>query len=387
MLAALALATTLALAPDGGQTPPQTPPQTPQERYERELQGDRELGSKYAAEYDKAYPPSKDDAAIARVKRVGESLALIANATPIKALWGDSRHANFQYTFKVVRSDDVNAFSLPGGYIYVFDGLVAFCESDDELAGVLAHEIGHAEQRHIATLRREQGKLQNLSLPLILAAIFTGGAALAPVVAGTQLVGTAITNGWSQKAETSADDAAYQYLGKSAYNPTGLLTFMERLRLQEFNQTKGQDLGIYRTHPPSAVRAERILADMKRDAFAPKRSAVTRTFRTTSQPMPDGTVRLAFGARPLVTLGGDDAPARAAKLVPQLNAFFDSVPEAYEVREGDGGDVLARNRPLLRLTPADAAAAGMPLSDLKESSVRNVRSALLGLAFHLWDGR
>ena len=379
MLAALALATTL--------TPGLLLGQTDAEKFAKDLAADRELGSKYAAEYDKVYPASKDDAAVARVKRVGESLALIANATPIKALWGDSRHASFQYTFKVVQSDDVNAFSLPGGYIYVFDGLVKFCQSDDELAGVLAHEIGHAEQRHIATLRREQGKINNLSLPLILAAIFTGGAALAPVAAGTQLVGTALTNGWSQKAETSADDAAYQYLNKSAYNPTGLLTFMERLRLQEFNQTKGLDLGIYRTHPPSAVRAERILADMKRDNFSPKRSVVTTSFRTTSQPMPDGTVQLKFGDRDLVALAGPDAGARAAKLVPKLNAFFDSVPEAYEIREGDGGDILARNRPFLKLTPTDAAAAGMPLDELKETSVRNVRSALLGLAYHLWEGR
>ena len=69
----------------------------------------------------------------------------------------------------------MNAFSLPGGYVFVFDGLVKYSESDDELAGVLAHEICHAKFRHVATLDKEASKLQAISLPAILIAIFSGG--------------------------------------------------------------------------------------------------------------------------------------------------------------------------------------------------------------------
>lgn len=362
-------------------------PQTPQEKYEKELQEDRELGRKAVEYYDTQYPPSKDDAAVARVKQIGGALALIANATPVKTLWGDSRHANFQYTFKVVESKDVNAFSLPGGTIYVFDGLVKFCESDDELAGVLAHEIAHAEQRHIATLRREQAKMEKFTLPLILAAILTGGAALGPIAAGTGLVGTAITNGWSQKAETSSDYAAYQYLSKSSYEPTGLLTFMERLRLQEFNQTQGQDLGIFRTHPPSRVRAERISEYMKVGGHPQRRSVVTRTFRTTVRPDSSGTIRLVFGDKPLFVIGGKDASTRAARLTQVFNDFFDSVPEPYEVRELEAGEIRGGNRLLVKFTAADAAAVGQPLDALTKNAARNVRASLIGLAYHLWDER
>lgn len=378
----LVAASALALGSAG----PISVPQTSQEKYEKELQDDREIGRKAVEYYDAQYRPSKDEAAVARVKRIGNALALIANATPVKTLWGDSRHANFQYTFKVVESNDVNAFSLPGGTIYVFDGLVKFCESDDELAGVLAHEIAHAEQRHIATLRKEQAKMEKFTLPLILAAIFTGGATLGAVGAGTGLIGTAITNGWSQKAETSSDFAAYQYLTKSNYEPTGLLSFMERLRLQEFNQTQGQDLGIFRTHPPSKVRAERITGYMKAGGQMPRRSVVTRTFRTTVRAESNGTVRLVFGERPLFVVAGKDAVARAEKMVPVLNDFFDSVPEPFEVREGEG-EIRGGNRLLVRFTSADAQAVGQSMDDLTKNSARNIRASLIGLAYHLWDER
>ncbi|MER3495944.1 MAG: hypothetical protein C4320_03530, partial [Armatimonadota bacterium] len=256
----------------------------PDNGYEKALEEDRELGKSYVDQYDKEFPPSKDTAAAERVRRIGERMALVANTVPVKAIWGDSRHATFQYTFKTVDSKDVNAFSLPGGYIYVFEGLVNFCESDDELAGVLAHEISHAEQRHIATLRREQRKLEGFSIPLILAALLTGGAAAGAVATGTSLVGQSFTSGWSQRAEWSADWGGFQYLRQSDYNPTGMLTFMERLRLQEFNNTKGRDLGIYRTHPPTLLRAEKIARYMKAEGIAPTRSAVTRSFRTTATP-------------------------------------------------------------------------------------------------------
>ena len=381
-------ASALALGTSGPvQAPPaQTQAQTPEQKFEKELNDDRELGRKAAEYYDTQYPPSKDAAAVARVRRIGAALALIANATPVEKLWGDKRHATFQYTFKVVESEDVNAFSLPGGTIYVFDGLVKFCESDDELAGVLAHEIAHAEQRHIAQLRREQAKMERLTLPLILAAILTGGAALGPVAAGTGLVGTAITNGWSQKAETSSDFAAYQYLGRSTFEPTGLLTFMERLRLQEFNQTQGRDLGIFRTHPPSRVRAERITGYMKAGGTAPRRSLVTRSFRTTVRTDESGTIRLHFGSSPLFAVGGKDAPARAEKLAERFNAFFDGVPEPYEVRENED-EIRGGNRVLVKFTPEDAAVAGMPVEKLTQTAARNIRGSIMGLAYHLWDER
>ncbi len=109
------------------------------------------------------------------MRLIGGELAAIANASKVRTTWGDKRLNPFEYTFKVVE-EDVNAFSLPGGYIYIYEGLVKYAESDDELAGVLAHEIAHASMRHVATMQREAGKLSAMQNPLILAAILIGGA-------------------------------------------------------------------------------------------------------------------------------------------------------------------------------------------------------------------
>lgn len=371
----------LAAPPDAGPAPKTDP------AFERELQADREMGSKYVAEYDKQYPPTKDEAAAARVRRIGERLALVANTVPVKALWGDSRHATFDYTFRTVGSSDVNAFSLPGGYIYVFDGLVKFTESDDELAGVLAHEISHAEQRHVATLQREQKRLERISIPLILAAILTGGAAAGTIAGGTQLISQGIASGWSQKAETSADWGGFEYLRRSDYNSTGMLTFMERLRLQEFNNTQGLDLGIYRTHPPTLLRAERIAGYMEAAGIAPQRSVVTRSFRTTARAADDGSMRILFGGKPLFVLSGADAKARSEAAVRRLNSFFDSVPRVYQVKVSGNGEITGASRTLVSLTPADAAAMGKPLPAASEAAAGAIRSALVNLAFNLWEGR
>ena len=82
-------------------------------------------------------------------------------------MWGSSQLKQFNYTFRVVDDKDVNAYSLPGGFIYVNKGLLDYVHSDDELAGVLAHEITHASHHHMVKLMHEQSKIQNVLLPAL----------------------------------------------------------------------------------------------------------------------------------------------------------------------------------------------------------------------------
>ncbi|MEI8281383.1 MAG: M48 family metalloprotease, partial [Armatimonadota bacterium] len=185
------------------------------EQFQKDLLDDKKLGKEASDYYDRTLKPTKDTAAQQRVEEIGAKLALIANANSFDLSWGDRRHAEFEYKFKVVDSKDVNAFSLPGGYIYVYQGLIDFVQSDDELAGVLAHEISHAGQRHVAWMRKEQAKMAPIQIPLILASIFTGRAEGA--ITG-ELLGTAMTNGWSVKAETSADFGGVQLVVAGGYD-------------------------------------------------------------------------------------------------------------------------------------------------------------------------
>lgn len=356
------------------------------EQFQKDLANDRSMGKEAADFYDKQYPPTKDLAAQKRVELIGAKLALIANTTPnFETTWGDPRHSTFEYRFRVVDDKDINAFSLPGGYIYVFKGLVDFVQSDDELAGVLAHEICHASQRHVAWMQKEQSKLANIQIPLILASIFTGGAAAG--IAGGSLVGTAVTNGWSVKAETSADYGGFQLMTATGYNPTGLITFMERLQMSQGTLEKVVDLGIYRTHPPSRMRAERVEGFMKSRSIPIKRSLVTSAFRVTTSDFKPGTVMLKFGTRNLFAVGGDQPKVKAEAIATRLNEFFDSVPELYEITLGDGGEVFGKSRLLVRFDEDDAEVNAMTIEALQNQASKALRSSAFSIAYHIWEGR
>jgi beta-barrel assembly-enhancing protease len=351
-------------------------------RFEKDIEDDKKIGKEASDYYDRTLKPTKDTASQQRVEDIGAKLALIANANSFEISWGDKRHAEFEYKFKVVESKDINAFSLPGGYIYVYQGLVDFCQSDDELAGVIAHEINHAGQRHVAWIKKEQEKLAPIQIPLILASIFSGNAS---GIAGSQLLGTAVTNGWSVKAETSADFGGVQLLVAGGYDATGMLTFMERLQAKDGALTDGIDLGILRTHPPSKVRADKIESYMNKNLIPIRRSLVSADFRVSSRLTDNGLHVLHFGKRKLFAVTG--GVERANALQKTLNAFFDRVPEMYEVTTGDDGVIYAKNRTLLTLTLEDAKANGMEMEQLQNAAAKAIRSSIFSLAYHIWEGR
>ena len=377
-----------ASAPGSAQAPAQTPnaqknAQADEAKHQRDIDNDIKLGKDYSADVDKETKPSEDKAIIERVQRIGNELAEIANATPITALWGDKRMSKFPYVFKVIQGKDVNAFSLPGGTIYVYEGLVKYVESDDELAGVLSHEISHASLRHVATLQREQSKLSIIQLPLLLLTLLSGRPEA--LMTGS-LISNAIGSGWSVNAEKAADYGGFQYMVRSRYNPTGLLTFMERLARDEKSGPQ-VDYGIYRTHPPGRERAESLESFMRTNNIPIRRSVVTTSFRTSVEPGENGNVNLLFGKRPLFALAGSDAIARGDDATTKLNTFFDSQPQLYEVVVTDDGWIMGRRQALARVTPEDAAAAKQSFEDYRAAVLKQLRASIFSLSYRIWYSR
>ena len=381
MLAAT-LVTLALLAP---QTPKETKEQKAERQHQEDLKHDIELGAKYAVDADKEYKPSEDKAIVERVQRIGKVLADIANKTPVEVRWGDKRLNPFPYTFKVIQGKDVNAFSIPGGNVYVFEGLVKESESDDELAGVLAHEISHAEQRHVATLQREQSKMQNITLPLVLLAILTGGVSAAASTMGVgSLVMQATGSGWSVKAEESADYGGFQYMRKSPYDPTGMLTFMERLARKNM-LADNIDWGIYKSHPPSRERAK-TLTDYMNAAHVPiRRSRVAASYRTTVKDTVDGAVALVFGGKTLTTFAGPDAKTRADAAAERVNVFFDASPALFELKPGPDGAILGANRPLFSVTATDSALQNQTLQERQSETIKAMQLALYTTGGKVWS--
>ena len=306
-------------------------------------------------------------------------MAEVANENHVTATWGDRRFNKFQYTFKLVEGDDVNAFSLPGGTIYVYEGLMNFAESDDELASVMAHEISHASFRHMATLRKEQSKLDLFNIPIMVAAVLSRSSDAMKIAMASQMATQGLSSGWSVQAETSADYGAVQYLQKSRYNPIGMLTFMERLAHRD--QLAPQiDWGIYQTHPPSEERV-RFLTKMLNEAGIPiKRSQVTKSFSARSVPV-DGTFELWFGNDKLHTFRGQSAKDRAARAVLRLNDFFDTVPQMYQFQTS--GEELLGNGRVLFVVEAGDLDSSVPLPNAVESAAKAIRTALFDLNYRL----
>ncbi len=355
--------------------------------FQKDLENDKTVGKKYSLQVEKEYKLSTDVEMQKRVQRIGGEMAAIANSTHAIATYGDKRFAHFDYSFKVIQQSDPNAFSLPGGFVYVHEGLLKFAESDDELAGVLAHEIAHAAFRHVAVIQREAGKLEALQIPLILAAVLLGkgGAAIGTTAMMTELTGTALVNGWSVDAEKAADYGGFQYMIKSNYDPTGMITFMERLAKED--RLHDQNWGIYRTHPPSKLRADALSQEMAKLGLPIRRSRVSPAYRAAVRPADNGAIEIMFGNRRLVTMTGNDALTRADAAVAHLNGFFDTVPELFEVRPGEDGVILGGREPLIAVTHEDAVAAKVSIADLQAATIKNIRSALFTLAYRVWDGR
>lgn len=354
-------------------------------KHQKDIDADKAQGKKYSEEVEKQYKLSKDEAMQERVKRVGAEMAAIANRTKLETPWGDKQFSKFDYEFKVLEGkDNVNAFSLPGGRIYVYEGLMNFIQTDDELASVLGHEISHAAMRHVAQLQRDAGKVQAIEIPLILASIFRGGEGGATTLQALMLGNQAISSGWSVKAEKAADYGGFQLMQKSAYNPSACLTVVERLaQLERSKPELSMEWGIYRTHPPSEERVAAILKDFKTANVTIQRSAVTTSF-TTQLKKVDGGVEAWFGGKLLYTFTGENAGDRAASAEKRLNSFFDRLPNLYDVQI-QGDRVLNGTKVLIEVQPGDAERGKTTVGQLASKTLSSIRSAIYSLTFQVWQ--
>ena len=170
-------------------------------------QDEEELGKKYSRDIEEQSKIVTDPAIVERVDKIGQALAKIANEQEVPARYGSSSISKFKYTFKVIEDKDINAFSLPGGLIYVNTGLLEAVESDDELAGVLAHEIAHASHHHMSQIIEKQSRVDHIVAILAVAGILCNmrGNDFNNLLYGAQLMRTGKVSGYTMEAEKDAD--------------------------------------------------------------------------------------------------------------------------------------------------------------------------------------
>lgn len=182
-----------------------------------------------------------DDPLVDYVKEIGERLIRQDDRYPL------------DFTFSVIQSSGINAFATPGGYVYVFTGLVKLAEDESQLAGVLAHEIAHVKARHIAQMIAKSKRLGVASLAAVLAgALIGGGDAAAALVGLTSAASATMTLKYSREHEEEADRLGMAYLVGSGYSGRAMLDF---LRIMQFNQFYSSAVPSYfLTHPQTSDR-------------------------------------------------------------------------------------------------------------------------------------
>ncbi|MGI8545879.1 MAG: M48 family metallopeptidase [Gemmatimonadaceae bacterium] len=192
-----------------------------------------QMGQEYSAQIAQQLPLISDPVVVRYINVLGDSLA---HLTP---------RADLDWHFYVVDSREVNAFAVPGGYVYVNRGLIERASSMDELAGVLAHEITHVVDRHSVKQMQQQ---QGASIGVNLACILTS-------VCNNQATGTAINVGasalfakFSRTDETQADDGAIGIVVRAGISPNGLVTMFQKLLNERQSHPTAVDAW-FATHP------------------------------------------------------------------------------------------------------------------------------------------
>jgi predicted Zn-dependent protease len=220
------------------------------------------LGRKNDPEIRKQYGVYDDQQLQAYVNRVGQRLAAVSHRPGLK------------YHFTVLDGDEVNAFALPGGYVYITRGILAYLNSEAELAAVLGHEIGHVTARH--------------SVRQYTTAVATGvGASILSVIvpelggqAGQQLLdvlGGAIVSGYGRDHELESDRLGAQYLARAGYDSDAMIEVIGVLKNQEELEKKrareeGREArvyhGVFASHPSNDQRLQEVVHEARRHRAA-----------------------------------------------------------------------------------------------------------------------
>jgi beta-barrel assembly-enhancing protease len=201
-----------------------------------------QMGAEYAQQIN-AQLPIVQDAEINRYLNVlGDSIARLA----------DNRQ-EVQYRFYMVNAREVNAFAVPGGFIYINRGLVERTQNLSQLAGVLGHEVGHVVRRHsVQQMQKAQGANIGVMLGCVLTSICASDLGRAAIEVG----GAATFAKFSRDDEREADSEAVKYLTRARIHPRGIPEMFEIL-LAEAQRSPGAVAGWFSTHPGAEERAAR----------------------------------------------------------------------------------------------------------------------------------
>src|SRR5262245_32020797 len=263
-------------------------------------QQDIEVGRESSREADRQLQLVNDRQATAYIDNLGRQLASHAPAG-----------LKYPYQFKIVNDTAINAFALPGGFVYVNRGAIEAADTEAQIAGVMAHEIGHVILRH-GTHQVSQAYLAQVPLAILGGALGSNsiGSVLTQLGVGFGLNAYFLKN--SRSAETQADLMGTQILHDSGYDPRAMVEFFEKIQ----KESKGRAVEFFSDHPNPENRISNVQHEIERLAgAAPNAQRDSQEFHNvrallTSMPAPRNSARPATGrSRPTENGNGGAPPA------------------------------------------------------------------------------
>jgi len=210
-----------------------------------------EMGKEMHEKLIKSMPIYQDEKLTEYVNSIGQKIVK------------NSHRSDIKYHFTIIDAPDINAFALPGGYIYINRGLLSYLDSEAQLAAVLAHEVGHVTARHVV---RQDSARKGASVLSVLSVFTTGSAAIGDV---TNLWGTAAVKGYGREMELEADGLGAEYLFNTGYDPHAMVETIGVLKDQEkFARYRAKDEGkksksyhgVFSTHPRNDIRLKEVIS-------------------------------------------------------------------------------------------------------------------------------
>lgn len=200
------------------------------------VEKEKQLGQEFLLEIQQVIPLIEDPFLTSYINRLGQKLVAQLGPQP------------FTYRFFIIDDPTMNAFAVPGGYIFLHSGMIRMAEREGELAGVMAHEISHVYARHMSRSMEKARNANIASLIGAMASIFFGGALAQPLIMGSMAAGASSMLKYSRDFEREADGFGFKWMVKAGYNPRDMVSMFTKMNKQRWFE--GGKIPVYlSTHP------------------------------------------------------------------------------------------------------------------------------------------
>jgi predicted Zn-dependent protease len=199
------------------------------------IEKEKQIGEEFLLEVQQEVPLVQDPYLTSYINHLGQKLVAQMGPQP------------FHYRFFIVKDPSMNAFAVPGGYIFIHTGMIRMADREGELAGVMAHEISHVYCRHMSKMMEKSRIVTVASLIGALASIFLGGLGQ-PLLVGSMAAGESAMLKYSRDYEAQADALGFKWMLKAGYNPRDMVSIFSKMNKQRW--LEGGKIPIYlATHP------------------------------------------------------------------------------------------------------------------------------------------